>query len=729
MFLENETIVESQKKAEKMNAHFASISKASKLTDKNKAEYKQFKEEEKAPSVSQAIFQEEFTLAELNRAMKKLKSRKSPGPDKLHNEMLVKLGPAGKQAVLFLLNLSWSTGVIPQKWKNAILSPILKKDKPPEDFNSYRPISITSCLGKISERIINNRLTWWLETTRYLHPNQAGFRAGYRTEDQLFKLSQKVIDGFQKKHHTTAVFVDLKQAYDRVWRKGLFQKMFRSGIHGNMYVWLKSFLTNRTIQTRINDGLSSKATLEEGLPQGSPLSCTLFLIFINDLPGILKTQNALYADDLALWHTSKSSLINKRRLNTDLATLADYCDRWKLTVNTTKTVYCIFTLSPKVAKETPNITINGQQLKKEENPTYLGITFDGRLTLGEHMDKIKVKAKNRLKLVKRLASTSWGADKDTLRQLYLGYVRSTMEYSLALQSISSNTNQTSLDKVQNNALRFISGGLKSSPTGACEVHTNVEPMKLRRDAAVIETVERYKRQDIKHPNRIITDATRPYQRINKKSILSVAESLKESYQLPADREEIYLFDINNKPYVPLSMPRVEHSLINGKGKKNEDELTLKITALKTIDKYSDDLIKVYTDGSATGGTSNAGYGALIQFPNQSSKEIFDSCGIHKSNFEAEAIAIDESLKYIFNCFTEGEVSKTGIVIFSDALSVLQAVDNENMKDQTIRKMIYTASEVIKVHNVEIQLQWIPGHADIPGNERADTLAKKRAACL
>ena len=134
---------------------------------------------------------------------------------------------------------------------------------------------------------------------------------------------------------------------------------------------------------------------------------------------------------------------------------------------------------------------------------------------------------------------------------------------------------------------------------------------------------------------------------------------------------------------------LEHSLINGKGKKNEDELTLKITALKTIDKYSDDLIKVYTDGSATGGTSNAGYGALIQFPNQSSKEIFDSCGIHKSNFEAEAIAIDESLKYIFNCFTEGEVSKTGIVIFSDALSVLQAVDNENMKDKTIRKMIYT----------------------------------------
>ena len=146
----------------------------------------------------------------------------------------------------------------------------------------------------------------------------------------------------------------------------------------------------------------------------------------------------------------------------------------------------MFTLSPKVAKQKQNIKIQGHQLEKEENPIYLGVTLDTRMTLNQQIKNVKKKANNRLKLLKKLASTSWGADKRTLRQLYLGYVRSTMDYTLALQSISSKSTITSLDKIQNNALRFISGALRSTPTAACEIHTNVEPMHIRRQAAVVE---------------------------------------------------------------------------------------------------------------------------------------------------------------------------------------------------------------------------------------------------
>ena len=111
------------------------------------------------------------------------------------------------------------------------------------------------------------------------------------------------------------------------------------------------------------------------------------------------------------------------------------------------------------------------------------------MSLKDHTQKVKNKATKRLNLLKRLASTSWGADKNTLRQLYLGYVRSTMDYNLMLQATCSKPTRASLDKVQNHALRFISGAMRSTPTAACEIHTNVEPLNLRREAAVIEGIE------------------------------------------------------------------------------------------------------------------------------------------------------------------------------------------------------------------------------------------------
>ena len=543
------------------------------------------------------------------------------------------------------------------------------------------------------ERMINNRLYWWLEETKTLSKNQAGFRAGCRTEDQLFRLTQKILDGFQKKHHTTAVFVDLKQAYDRVWRKGLLLKMKDAGIHGKLYSWLKDFLTNRTIQTRVNDAMSSKAVLEEGLPQGSPLSCTLFLLFINDISDNLRIENALYADDLVMWHTSKYSTLNRRKINQDLAQLGNFCQEWKLTINTTKTVYTIFSLSPKVSQEKPVIEIQGKALQKEENPTYLGVVLDPKLTLNEQMKKVETKAKNRLKLVKKLASTSWGADKSTLRQPYLGYVRSTMDYSLALQSVSSISTQNTVDRVQNNALRFISGAMKSTPTAACEVHTNVEPMKIRREAAVMETVERMKRQDSEHPNKKIVDKYRPIQRIQKKSILSVSHKIKNNYSLPEEREPIVLFDATNNPSQQMMLPTVKEQMIKDVTKKDEPALLL-MTALATIDTYPEEWIKIYTDGSATDGTTNAGYGSYVQLPDGTKEELFSSCGKHCSNYEAEATAITESLNFVSNLFEQKTIRTTNIVIFSDAKSVLQALENETAKDLVIRKLALTISEMI-----------------------------------
>ena len=174
--------------------------------------------------------------------------------------------------------------------------------------------------------MINARLYWWLEKTKSLNPSQSGFRRGRQTIDQLIRLTQQVADGFQEKEHTAAVFVDLQQAYDHVWRQGLLFKMQKLGIQGNMYEWIKAFLQDRSISTKVNCAMSKKRAFTEGIPQGSALSCTLFLIFINDLPECLNVQNALFADDLVLWITGNDTTKMQMKLNKALSNLTTYCE-------------------------------------------------------------------------------------------------------------------------------------------------------------------------------------------------------------------------------------------------------------------------------------------------------------------------------------------------------------------------------------------------------------------
>ena len=168
---------------------------------------------------------------------------------------------------------------------------------------------------------------------------------------------------------------------NRVWRKGLLIKMSNMGIHGKMLKWIQSFLSNRTIQTVVDGATSSKKTLEEGLPQGSALSCTLFLIYINDLPPLLNISKALFADDLVIWTTEKYPILARAKLRRALATLSTYCNFWKLKINNQKSVYSIFTRSHVVASTKLNLSLDGVPLQTVDNPVYLGVTLDRQLNM------------------------------------------------------------------------------------------------------------------------------------------------------------------------------------------------------------------------------------------------------------------------------------------------------------------------------------------------------------
>ena len=332
------------------------------------------------------------------------------------------------------------------------------------------------------------------------------------------------------------------------------------------------------------------------------------------------------------------------------------------------------------------------------------------------MQKVKEKSSKRLNIVKRLASTQWGADKKTLRQLYIGYVRSTMEYNIALQSISSDSTQASLDKVESSAVHFIAGAMRSTSTAACHIHTNIQPLGLRRDAAVMEMAERYRRQEEHQPNKKIVKKWKENKRIKKRSVLKVEKRLQERYQLPRNRQPERFVDKFPQPGVDFKTPTINLELKEKVTKQSSDLMTMQMTGLQTIQNYPDDCIHIYTDGSAHKGTVNAGFGARIEFPDGSLEEIASPCGINCSNFEAEALAIESSIEKLFQIFTLQPDKINKIVIFTDAKSVLQALNSDRPNCQVIQNLSKVLDVFIDTFQQEVILQWIPSHCEIKGNE-------------
>ena len=133
-----------------------------------------------------------------------------------------------------------------------------------------------------------------------------------------------------------------------------------------------------------------------------------------------------------------------------------------------------------MARKALELKIDKEKLEKEDNPVYLGLKLDCRMTLTEHLENTKRKAVKRLNIIKRLATTNWDAKKQIPSQLYIGYVRAVMHYNLPLHTIASKVAVLSLDKVQNQALRLIRGAIGTTPTAACEIDANIKPRDLTR---------------------------------------------------------------------------------------------------------------------------------------------------------------------------------------------------------------------------------------------------------
>ena len=189
------------------------------------------------------------------------------------------LSESGLINFLTALNQLWKEGTFlyPGALAVSTLIPILKNNKPPSDPGSYRPISLSSCASKIFERMVNSRIRVYLESNQKLTLYQNGFRPGRSTADNLIHIIDSAQRGFQQKQVTVALFLDLKAAFDKVHHSSLLIKLHEIGVRGRLAAtFIKNFLNNRTFSVRCGKDFSERTAQENGVPQGSPLSPTLF---------------------------------------------------------------------------------------------------------------------------------------------------------------------------------------------------------------------------------------------------------------------------------------------------------------------------------------------------------------------------------------------------------------------------------------------------------------------
>ena len=286
-----------------------------------------------------------------------------------------------------LFNCILLTGIYPIQWCHGLFSPIFKSGCV-SDPNNYRGISISSCLGKFFCSIINERVQ-----NHPLHKSQIGFTPGFRTSDHLFT-PKSLMD-----HHVTyssrgkifACFVDLRKAFDSVWRNGLLNKLLKADVTGKTYNLIKSMYGNTTCSVKINSSATEAFQYNKGVRQGCVLSPLLFNLFINKLPSLLehesvhpfilpdgsKLSSLLYADDLVILSQTATGLQNAIDL------LSEFCHSWKLVVNLKKIKVVIFQKKMRQAQKY-QFFIDQQSIDVVPEYTYLGmkITSNGSFRAG-----------------------------------------------------------------------------------------------------------------------------------------------------------------------------------------------------------------------------------------------------------------------------------------------------------------------------------------------------------
>ena len=332
------------------------------------------------------ILNANISVGEIMGAIENLRQGKAPGIDQVLAEMLTCSTRTIAPYLYTLFNAIFSQGYFPHLWQQSLIVAIHKKGSV-DDPNNYRGISLTSTLSKVFLHVLNSRLQEWTEKNGLIGEEQAGFRRGYSTIDNIFVL-HSIVERYLGRHKKLyACFIDFHKAFDRVNRESLFKILKRNGITGNMFQTLQSMYQSVRCCVRCPDGNTEYFECESGLKQGCKCSSTLFSLIVNEvamevnkkgkhgvqlMPDMTTIHLLIYADDIVLLSDTVMGLQNQ------IDNLKQAADKVSLCINMVKSKVMVFRLGGHLAAH-EQWNVGKERIEIVREYDYLGYRLSTKL--------------------------------------------------------------------------------------------------------------------------------------------------------------------------------------------------------------------------------------------------------------------------------------------------------------------------------------------------------------
>ena len=401
---------------------------------------------------------------------------KATGPDGISNKFLKMNASLLAAPAAQLFNLSLKQKIFPTIWKEASVVPIYKKGERSKCSN-YRPVALTSCFAKILEKCIFKHVFNYLRDNNMLSDLQSGFMPGDSTVNQLTYLYDFIAGALDKGKEIRAVFCDVSKAFDKVWHKGIIQKLKRCGIRGDLLDWFESYLENRLQCVVINGYTSDTRPVFAGVPQGSVLGPLLFIVYINDITEDINSNIRLFADDTSLYIIIDDPIENAACLNDDLQIIADWANTWQVTFNPEKTESIHFTR--KVHKIIqPDLIMSNSIIKEVESHKHLGLNLQNDCLWNSHICEIVEKI---TPMINCLRSLKYRLTRQTLETMYQHFILPTFDYCCHIWDNCSKQQAQILEKLHLDALRTICGAVRGTSHNKIYEETNFQCLSSRRN--------------------------------------------------------------------------------------------------------------------------------------------------------------------------------------------------------------------------------------------------------